>query len=76
MQVSYVHQRFAENVSDDRGERLLAFDMRKAPVAGKAGRREPHYAADSRTRFPSLPFPLQPNLDQPADGPTQGTASP
>jgi hypothetical protein len=35
-------------VSDDRGERLPAVDMRKAPVAGKPRRREPDHAAYSR----------------------------
>jgi hypothetical protein len=43
-----VHQRVVENVSDDRGERLSAVNMRKATVTGKARRREQYYAADSR----------------------------
>jgi hypothetical protein len=43
-----VHQRVVENVSDDRRARLSAVDMRKAPVTGKARRREPHNAADGR----------------------------
>jgi hypothetical protein len=34
-----VHQRVVENMGDDRGERLSAVDMRKAPVAGQAGTR-------------------------------------
>jgi len=45
------HQHVVENVSDDRGERLSAVDMRKAPVTGKAGRREPDDAAGSRENF-------------------------
>ena len=46
------------NVSDDRGQRLSAVDMRKAPVTGKAGGREPHNAADSRKILShgSIPF--------------------
>ena len=53
-----VYQRVVENVSDDRGERLPAVDMRKAPVTGKAGRREPHNAADCRKNLShgSIPF--------------------
>ena len=46
-----VHQRVVENVSDDRGERLSAVDMRKAPVTGKSGRREQDDAVDSRENF-------------------------
>jgi hypothetical protein len=53
-----VHQRVVENVSDDRGERLSAVDVRKVPVAGKAGRREQNDAADSRKNLShgSIPF--------------------
>jgi hypothetical protein len=43
-----VHQRVVKNMSDDRGERLSPVNVRKAVVAGKAGRREPDNAADSR----------------------------
>jgi hypothetical protein len=43
-----VHQRVVENVRDDRGERLSAVDMGKAPFTCKAGRREQDDAADSR----------------------------
>ena len=46
-----VHQSVAENVRDDRGEWLSAVDKRKAPIAGKARRREPHNGADSRENF-------------------------
>jgi hypothetical protein len=35
-------------VGDDGSERLSAVDVGKAIVAGKARRREPHNAADSR----------------------------
>ena len=43
-----IHQRVVENMGDDRGERLSAVNVRKAVVAGKARRREPDDAADSR----------------------------
>jgi hypothetical protein len=46
-----VHERVAENVSDDRGEWLSAVDMCKAPIAGKARRREPQNAANSRSNL-------------------------
>jgi hypothetical protein len=42
---SQVHQLIAKNVGDDSGERLSAVNVRKAIVAGKAGRRKPHNAA-------------------------------
>ena len=35
-------------MGDDRGEQLTTVNVRKAVVAGKARRREPHNAADSR----------------------------
>lgn len=51
IQNGQVHQLIAEDVGDDCGERLSAVDMGKAPVTGKAGRREQHNAADSRGDF-------------------------
>ena len=64
-----VHQRVVEDVSDDRGERLSAVDMGKAPVTGKAGRREPDDAADSRENpshggFSSLGSGRRPNTSE------------
>jgi hypothetical protein len=49
-----VHQPVVENMSDDRGERLSAVDMRAAPLTGKAGRREPDEAGE----FCSLEHPV------------------
>ena len=54
-----VHERAAENVSDDRGERLSAVDMRKASVTGKAGGREPHNAADGRKDISHAGIPIR-----------------
>ena len=48
---SQVHEIIAKDMGDDRGERLSAVKVRKAVVAGKAGRREPDDAADSRKNF-------------------------
>jgi hypothetical protein len=41
-----VHEIIAKDMGDDRGERLSAVNVRKAVVASKARRREPHNAAD------------------------------
>ena len=40
------HQRVVKNMSDERGERLSAVNLRKA-VAGKARRREPQRGEQS-----------------------------
>jgi hypothetical protein len=51
------HQRVVKNMSDERGERLSAVNVRKAVVAGEARRRKPH-AANSRKNLShgSIPF--------------------
>ena len=41
------HQRVVKNMSDERGERLSAVNVRKAVVAGKGQRREPQRGEQS-----------------------------
>jgi hypothetical protein len=53
-----VHQLIAKDVADDRGERLSAVNVRKAIVAGKAGRREPQQRGRQSGEFWSWKHPV------------------